>query len=780
MLVLIALHLVAAVAAPFVAGRAGRRVLLLGAAVSAATFVWILTQTASVVDGDVVTENIVWVGDIGLELTLRLDGFGLMMAMLVSGIGVLVFVYANAYMPPGRRNGRFCAYLIAFAGSMLGLVWSDNLLGLYVFWECTTVTSYLLIGWDDTVESARTAAWRALTVTVAGGLAMLAGFILIGQAAGTYELSAITEAPPDGVLVATGVGLVLLGAFTKSAQFPFQGWLPDAMAAPTPVSAYLHSATMVKAGIVVLARFAAPFGDIGFWQPLVIGIGLTTMVIGGVRALQQTDLKRLLAWGTVSQLGFMTTLFGVGTHEAIAAGVAVIFAHALFKAALFMVIGGVDHEAGTRDLRDLTGLRHRMPRTFWVAVISAASMSGIPPLLGFLSKELAYDELLHSGDAGIVALVGIVVGSALTLAYSVRFVWGAFWDKASGGAPAHPPTAAHEPPVGLLGPPLVLAALTVVFGLWPAPAENLVAAAAGSLDHLSELHLVLWNGFTVPLLLSLVTIGVGVGIVVAGSAIALGRRAFEPRLAPDAGYRVFVNSLVYTARTVSGAVQNGSLPRYLGIILMTAVALPATSLLATKGLHIDTTRAGSGIQIVVCALVVVAATAATVSRTRFVAVMMLGAVGFGIGALFIIQGGPDLALTQFVVETVGIIGFMLVLRHLPRTFHRVRHLPSRVIPAVIAAIVGVFVTLFALVAFTARTEAPISDYFIENSKEFAGGKNIVNVIVVDFRGLDTLGEISVVTIAVLGIASLVLAVRRGRRDDGGDIADDTDVAEVST
>ncbi len=768
MLVLIALHFIVALSAPFAARAFGRRVLLLGAAVSAVTFVWLLSQVGEVLDGGVVTENLVWVGDIGLELSMRLDGFGLMMAMLVSGIGVLVFIYATAYMPR-ENNGRFCAYLVAFAGSMLGLVLSDNLFGLFVFWELTSVTSYLLIGWDDTLESARAAAWRALTVTAAGGLVMLAGFILIGQAAGTYELSAITDTPPGGAVVAVGVGLVLVGAFTKSAQFPFHGWLPDAMAAPTPVSAYLHSATMVKAGIVVLARFAAPFSDLDFWQPVVIGVGLATMLFGAARALQQTDLKRLLAFGTVSQLGFMTTLFGVGTEEAIAAGVAVIVAHSIFKAALFMVAGAVDHEAGTRDLRELTGLRHRMPVAFWVATICAASMAAIPPLLGFLSKELAYEELLHSGDWGIVALVGVIVGSAMTLAYSARFVWGAFWDKAPTGSPAGTPApepiAAHEPGPGLLGPPALLAGLSVLFGVWPEPVGALTDAAAEALDHVSEVQLALWNGFTLPLLLSLLTIALGVGLVAVGRSVVLGQRGFAPRLTPDGGYRVFVDGLGVSARYVSAAVQNGSLPVYLGVILVTAVAVPSVALLTSGGLDIDASRAGSGIQVVVCLFVVIAAVGATRARRRFIAVMLLGGVGYGIGTLFIIQGGPDLALTQFVVETVGIIGFMLVLRHLPFRFRVLEHTPTKMLRAAIAAVVGVFVTLFALVAFTARSVPPISEYFIDNSKTLGGGKNIVNVIVVDFRGLDTLGEISVVTVAVLGIASLVFAVRRGRVAD---------------
>ena len=345
MLELIALHAVVAILAPTAARRLGRRVLVLGALPSAATLVWLVTQAPSVFDGDVVEQKLRWVPELDLDLTMRLDGFGFFMALLVSAIGILIFLYAHAYMPQRSSNGRFSAYLVGFAGSMLGLVLADNLLAIFVFWELTTITSYLLIGFEDEKPAARSAAGHALIVTAGGGLVMLAGFIILGQSAGSYDLSAITASPPGGTAVTVAVLLVLIGAFTKSAQVPFQGWLPDAMEAPTPVSAYLHSATMVTAGVYLIARFAEPFSSLDLWQPVVVGVGLTTMVLAGVRALQQTDLKRLLAYGTVSQLGFMVTLFGVGTEEAITAGVAVLFAHSIFKAALFMMVGALDHEA---------------------------------------------------------------------------------------------------------------------------------------------------------------------------------------------------------------------------------------------------------------------------------------------------------------------------------------------------------------------------------------------------------------------------------------------------
>ena len=387
---LLGLHALLAALVPFVARRLGGRVFALAAVAPGATLLWLLAQAPAVLDGDTVTSNAAWVPEIGLTADLRLDGLGLLMGALIAGVGVLVFAYSRWYFDVDREDlGRFAGTLLAFAGSMLGVVLADNLLLLFVFWELTSVTSYLLIGFEDTKGTSRASALHALLVTGAGGLAMLAGFVILGQAAGGYSLAELLADPPGGGAVPAALVLVLLGAFTKSAQAPFHGWLPGAMAAPTPVSAYLHSATMVKAGVYLIARFAPAFADVALWRPLVVTVGIATMVLGGYRALRQHDLKLLLAFGTVSQLGFMVTLVGFGEPDLAFAGAAVILAHGLFKAALFMVVGIIDHHAHTRDLRKLDGLGRELPGLLVISVVAAASMAGVPPMAGFVAKEAA-------------------------------------------------------------------------------------------------------------------------------------------------------------------------------------------------------------------------------------------------------------------------------------------------------------------------------------------------------------------------------------------------------
>ncbi|MDP9020709.1 MAG: Na+/H+ antiporter subunit A, partial [Actinomycetota bacterium] len=448
---LLALHAALALAATALGRRLGPRVFLVCALAPGATAAWAAARAAGVLDGSAITQVLPWVPGLGLDVSLRLDGFALLMVALVSGIGAVIFAYSRWYFSPRPGLGRFAGVLTAFAGSMLGVVLADNLLLLYVFWELTSITSYLLIGFEDEKGSARAAALQAILVTSAGGLAMLAGFVILGQAAGTYSLSGILADPPSGGLVGAGLVLVLLGACTKSAQVPFHFWLPAAMAAPTPVSAYLHSATMVKAGVYLIARLAPAFaaGHV-FWRPLVMGLGVATMLVGGWRALRQHDLKLLLAHGTVSQLGFMVVLVGAGIPELTFAGAALIVAHGLFKAALFMVAGIVDHQAHTRDLRVLSGLGRRMPAVAAVAAVAAASMAGVPLLLGFLSKEAAYEALLHAhlGTGGSLALAGVVAGSVLTLAYGGRFLLGGFgtaFGNGPGAVPVGPEVARPAP-----------------------------------------------------------------------------------------------------------------------------------------------------------------------------------------------------------------------------------------------------------------------------------------------------------------------------------------------
>lgn len=768
MLFLLGLHAAVAVVAPGLGRHLGRRVFWLCAIAPGATLTWTVARSAGVLEHRPVVEDVRWVPELGLGLSFRLDGFSLLMAGLVSGVGVLILLYSRWYFSDQAGLGRFAGTLTAFAGAMLGLVLADNLLLVYVFWELTSVTSYLLIGFEDKKGSARAAALQALLVTGVGGLAMLGGFVLVGQAAGTYSLSAIVADPPSGSMVSVGLGLVLLGAFTKSAQVPFHSWLPGAMAAPTPVSAYLHSATMVKAGVYLIARLAPAFAaTVGFWRPVVITVGLTTMLLGGYRALRQHDLKLLLAYGTVSQLGLMVLLVGAGQPELTFAGAVLIVAHSLFKATLFLVVGIVDHQAHTRDLRVLTGLARRMPATFVVAAVAAASMAGLPPLLGFVSKESIYEAMLHAGSGvgDVVTLVGVVVGSALTLAYGARFLWGGFATKshASLSDPVGPEVAVPRWP--FLAPAALLSVLTVALGLVPALVSGVTDAAASSLGPATEgLHLSLWHGFTPALALSLVTMAVGTVLFLARSRVERlqGRLRRMPR-ASDA-YQASVASVNHFAARTTGIVQNGSLPTYVAVILLTVLVLPGLALIRVSdfppsGIEL----AESPLQVAVAGLVIAAAAGAARARRRFAAVLFLGGVGYGVAILFLLQGAPDLALTQLLIETLALVIFVLVLRHLPERFEPA---PSRFREGarwVLSAGMGVFVAAFVLVAADSRTAPAVSDEYLERALPEGGGRNVVNVILTDFRGLDTVGEITVLTVAAIGIGSLVLA---GHREEG--------------
>ena len=764
MIVLLGLHAAAAVIAPTVGRRLGRRVFWLCAVAPGATLAWTLAHATRVFDVGPVVESRSWVPGLGLGLDLRLDGFSLLMAGLVSGVGVLILVYSRWYFSERPGLGRFGGTLTAFTGAMLGVVLADNLFVLYVFWELTSVTSYLLIGFEDEKGSARAAALQALLVTAAGGLAMLGGFVLVGQAAGTYSLSAIVADPPSGTVVGTGLVLVLLGAFTKSAQAPFHAWLPGAMAAPTPVSAYLHSATMVKAGVYLIARLAPAFAlTVAFWRPVVVTVGLVTMLLGGLRALRQHDLKLLLAYGTVSQLGLMVALVGAGRPDLTFAGVVLILAHSLFKAVLFLVVGIVDHQAHTRDLRALTGLAGRMPATFAVAAVAVASMAGLPPLLGFISKEAIYEAVLHAGSgvADVLVVGGVVAGSALTFGYGARFLWGGFATK-----PEPSPRELVGPEVAaprwqFLAPAAALAVLTAVFGVAPALASGVVEEAASSLDAAAEgLHLARWHGFTPALALSVLTVGVG-------ALLFLGRSRVErfqdrlPRLpAAFDSYQASLTGLNRVAARSTGIFQNGSLPTYVAVILLTVLALPGVALTRVSRMPSGIDAAESPLQAAVAALVIGAAIGAALARRRFAAVLFLGGVGYGVAVLFLIQGAPDLALTQLLVETLALVIFVLVLRHLPERFEAPRWRLREGAPLIVSAGMGVFVAAFILIAAGSRTAPPVSDEYVARALPEGGGRNVVNVILTDFRGLDTVGEITVLTVATLGISSLVRAGRR--------------------
>ncbi|MDQ3896626.1 MAG: DUF4040 domain-containing protein [Actinomycetota bacterium] len=748
--------------------RLGRRAFYVGIAPAALATVWVAARLGEVTRGGAVTERYRWVGGLDLSIDLRLDGLAATMSLVIAVVGVAVLVYAAQYFAPDAADlGRLAGLLVLFAGAMLGLVQSDHVLVLYTCWELTSVTSFLLIGNRHTEARARAAAVHALLVTTAGGLALLGGVVLLAHEAGTYRLSEIlADPPPASTAMTVAMVLLLAGAFTKSAQYPFHAWLPGAMAAPTPVSAYLHSATMVKAGVFLVARLAPMFAAVGLWRPLVLTAGCGTLVFGGLRALRQHDLKLLLAFGTVSQLGLLTVLFGAGTPATTAAGWMLLVAHAAFKATLFMVVGVIDHHTGTRDVRTLPPLGPRWRGLEIVTVLAAGSMAGVPLAAGFVAKELAYDGLARAtfGGSGLVLAVS-VVGSMLTAAYAARFYWGAF-----GGPRRRPHDVGSPGPAGpsaaFVAPAAVLAVVGVVLGIAPGLVERLATASmAGYGAGTVAVHLSLWHGFGLPLALSALTLA-------GGATLFLGDRWVQPRLAlgsvvPSGAeiYLAVLRAIGAVSAGVTAFVQSGSLPVYAGVILTTAAVLPAGALLLGGG-WAGWPPFGSLREAPVAMVLLVAALGAAAVRWRFSAAVFLGIAGYAMAGLFVLSGAPDLALTQAVVETLSTVVFVLVMRRLPVRFDRESSLRRHVVRVGIAGAVGATIFVFALVAAGHRLPAPVSDEMVARAVPDGNGRNVVNVILVDFRGFDTLGEITVLAVASIGAVALARVGRRAAESRG--------------
>ncbi|KUM32577.1 Na+/H+ antiporter subunit A [Arthrobacter sp. EPSL27] len=790
MITVLAVHFAVAAVAPFLFRKFGRNSFYALAAVSAVSFIWLALQHGAVYGGGeahltgggpgtALTEVVPWIPELRIELAFRMDALAWVMSLLVLGVGALVLVYCARYFKnKDDYLGGFGAQLLAFAGAMFGLVTADDLLLMFIFWELTTVLSYLLIGYARTRLSARRSALQALVVTTAGGLAMLVGLIILGFNAGTYRISAILEQAPALVTgpaagaVAGAVVLILVGAITKSALVPFHFWLPGAMAAPTPVSAYLHAAAMVKAGIYLVARLAPGFADTTYWLPVVLGLGLATMLVGGYRALRQTDIKLILAYGTVSQLGFLTMVVGLGTPDAALAGLALLLAHGLFKATLFLTVGIIDHQAGTRDIRKLSGVYRSSRALAVVAAIGAASMAGIPPLAGFVAKESVFEAFVHygsdpaAGPWGMVLLAGLVVGSVLTFAYSARFMWGAFAVKPGVEATPFKPIKPS-----FLAAPAILSLLTIVYGLWPVPVDAWiqpyaalfvpdgedVAAAAG--------HLALWHGLTPALGLTAITFALGLAMFYGRNAVARAQSLVPGWIDGDRTYQLTIGALDDVAVWITGRTQRGSLYFYLSVILSVAFILPLTALvLADKPLPTDLyfIDPNSPLQIVVGVGIVVGALAAVRANRRFLAVLMVSVTGYGIALMFALQGAPDLALTQMLVETIILVAFVLAMRSLPAELRDRTGGRYRVVRVIIGAAFGLTMVFAAIYALGARVAMPVSLEFPKLAYEGGGGLNIVNVTLVDIRAWDTFGEITVLALAATGVASLIFV--RGRGD----------------
>jgi multicomponent Na+:H+ antiporter subunit A len=710
----------------------------------------------AVTSGETLAIAYPWIAGLGIELSFAVDGLSLMFALLVSAIGALIVIYAGAYLADHPQLGRFYAFLLMFMAAMLGLVLADDIITLYIFWELTSISSYLLIGFNHRDENARSSALQALLVTSAGGLALLAGLLLLGEIGGSYTLSTLIERGTiikSDPLYLPALLLILLGAFTKSAQWPFHFWLPGAMTAPTPASAYLHSATMVKAGVYLLLRLHPALGGTGAWIAIVTTAGAITMLLGALMAMAQTDLKRILAYSTVSALGTLVLLTGIGTTLAIEAALLFVLVHSCYKGALFMVAGAVDHGTGTRDITQLRGLGRAMPLLAGACVLAALSMAGVPPLGGFISKELLYETTLETGltwalTAAAVSANVLVVGAAALVSL-----------RPFGGDRLVAPHAPHAPSVGLWLGPLVLAVVGALGGLLPeATGGALVEPALGAvLGKPYPIELALWHGLNTPLLLSVVTLIGGVGAYALTPRFRAGATRLRSASAwgPARWYDLLVSGMLLVATIQTRVLQNGHLRRYLSFILMTTIGLTGWTLWDRVSWSWPADMLGIRPYEAIVPLLILLATLVVVrTNTRLAAVAALGVVGYGVSLIFLLYGGPDLAMTQIAIETLSVILFVLVLYRLPR-FANLSTRRARQRDALIALAGGGLMTTLMLAALSTPLQSRLTPFFADASYPEANGRNIVNVILVDFRGLDTLGEITVLSVAAIGVYALL-------------------------
>ena len=748
---------VVAILAAWLVGRFPRRAGIL-AAWPAVLAVLLGTEMRRAVSGGGRLVELPWAPSLGLSLSFNLDGLGLLFAILITSIGALIVLYASRYLEGHAHASRFYASLFAFMGAMLGVVLSDNVLTLFVFWELTGFTSFLLIGFEHERAAARSAALQALVVTGAGGLALLAAGVLLVDISGTASLStmpaeraSIVASPFYGVIA----GLILLAAFTKSAQVPFHFWLPNAMEAPTPVSAYLHSATMVKAGVYLIARMTPVVGSTTVWTTVVTIAGAATMVVGAYRSVQETDLKRILAYSTLSALGVLTMLIGVGTREAIVAALVYLVAHAAYKGALFLVAGAIDHQAGSRDITVLAGLRRAMPITALAGGVAALSMAGVPLTLGFAGKDGAYEALLHAVGwfpwlLALMVLASILLGLAGLIAGVLPFrgdVTGV--------------QEVHDPQWALWFPPLVLAATGLFVGIAPSILNRSLGTAATATAGVPvDVSLSVWHGITPALLLSVLTLAAVAFAYVVHESVRT--RTWTPPRGSEELYEGVLSALNAVSRAIGPALHSASLRTYVMVIVGTSVLIGGAALVTDAGLGSAVPRTSITAPDVLIVFVIIAgAITATVAQSTMSAVLSLGAVGYGVAMMFLSFGAPDLAMTQFSVETLTVLIYVLVFRHF-RALGSLSPRPVRVRDGLIAIGSGMFIGALLVSVATTETAPRLREYFAEFGPTLGHGRNIVNVILVDFRAFDTLGEITVLATAALGVRGLLRFGADGR------------------
>ncbi|WP_058307311.1 Na+/H+ antiporter subunit A [Gracilibacillus massiliensis] len=716
-----------------------------------------------------ISQSYSWIPSLNIGLDFYLDGLSLLFVLLISGIGSLVTLYSIFYLHTSERLDQFYVYLLLFMTAMFGVVLSDNVFVLYGFWELTSISSFLLIGYWNYKERSRYGALKSMLITVFGGLSMLGGFILLTIITETTSIQAMI-AQADVILSSDYFGLILalilLGAFTKSAQFPFHIWLPDAMEAPTPVSAYLHSATMVKAGIFLVARFTPIFSGNEWFFVFVSGIGILTLVWGSYMAVRQTDLKGILAFSTISQLGMIMAMLGFGTKAAIFAAVFHILNHATFKGSLFMIAGIVDHETGTRDIRRLGGLVTLMPISATLAFFGTFSMAGVPfPFLnGFYSKEMFFTTSLELPDHSMwisqVLSQAIpylaVFGSIFTFVYSMYLVFGTFMgEKKLDQLPVKP----HEAPIGMLISPIILIVGVIVIGLFPNLVNGSFIAHTAEAIYGSpvEKDIYYWHGFKTPFIMSLIVVGVGIVLAYFRKNWASIYSFFPGKLSFNKVYDFLVDQSEKTSAKITNSYMNGSIRRYMALILIAILVCTFTVLAITDGFAWDTSNLAEITvhEILIAIVMAIAAISTIFIRNKVGAILILGVVGYGLALLFVVYRAPDLALTQLVVETITVALFLLCFYHLPNLRERTESGSQKAGNLIISIAFGALMTVVAISAHSTKLFDKISDYFLETSYKLGGGDNVVNVILVDMRGIDTLFEIVVLGIAALAIYGLI-------------------------
>ena len=731
---------------------------LIPVALAAGLFAWFATFLPRIEAGEVVRLSWDWVPSLGVSMSFAIDGLSLTFALLISGIGALVLLYSKTYLAGHAQFARFALFLTSFMLAMLGLVLADNLILLFVFWELTTITSYLLIGFGHEGAKSRRSALQALFVTGAGALALLAGFILLGKTVGSFELAVILQAGPElrsDPMYLPILILVLAGAFTKSAQFPFHFWLPNAMAAPTPVSAFLHSATMVKAGVYLMARLHPAFAGTDVWLWTLTIAGAFTAVFASVLALRQTDLKQSLAYTTLMALGTLTLFLGNESGYAMTAFATFLIVHSLYKAALFLVVGCIDYGTGTRDAEVLGGLVRAMPITALAAALAALSMAGFPPFLGFIGKELKYAGALAVGSEPLLVAGALLAANALMLAVAGVVAFRPFWWRPGGV----PPRTPREAPWTMLAGPVLLAGLGALFGLMPdliqtSLIDPTVAALLGSTEDAKELKL--WAGVNMPLILSVATVALGLLLYVLHRPLRRGLiRADAAAPNFDRGWDRFLVALKGFAAWQTRVIQPGVLRYYLFAtftVVLLALAVPLALRGALPGMPDLSGVSWKNVALVL--LIVAGAVLTAITRSRITAMAALGVVGIGVAMIFIVFGAPDVAITQLLVETLVVVLVAVALLRLP-VLEPDGVSDTRPRDAVLAGIIGAVVTLIVLAVLESPLDRRLSDFFETASWPEAYGRNIVNVILVDFRALDTFGEIAVVVIAALSAYALL-------------------------